>query len=103
MCRLCDCDLSGTEAEICDKNAGKCICKPNFTGARCDQCAPGFFDFPNCKPCSCVEEGSIGQNCTSNGGIQQCFCIEGRGGSTCNQCAPGYFTADCIDCGCDEV
>ena len=47
MCRLCECDLTGTVDEICQKNSGVCICKPNFTGAKCDQCAPGFYNFPN--------------------------------------------------------
>jgi laminin alpha 3/5 len=47
ICRICECDLTGTTDEICDKNNGVCLCNPNFTGAKCDQCAPGFYNYPN--------------------------------------------------------
>ena len=48
-------------------------------------------------PCSCDEDGSTGQNCTSVGEVQQCYCNEGRGGPTCNQCAPGYYTSSILN------
>jgi laminin alpha 3/5 len=50
MCSLCNCDVTGTTDEICLKDQGGiCICKPNFAGEKCNQCAPGFFNFPTCE------------------------------------------------------
>lgn len=49
MCSLCACNQQGTTEEICSKdNGGVCFCKPNFTGEKCDKCAPGFFG-PQCE------------------------------------------------------
>jgi laminin alpha 3/5 len=47
MCTECNCDV-GTTEEICHKNNGTCICGPNFAGERCNECAPGFYNFPSC-------------------------------------------------------
>ena len=47
MCTVCNCD-SGTADGICDKKNGTCICAKNFQGERCNECAPGFYNFPNC-------------------------------------------------------
>lgn len=41
----CDCNLNGT-SHCNDK--GKCICKKNVTGDKCEQCASGHSGFPNC-------------------------------------------------------
>jgi hypothetical protein len=45
----CNCDPAGTTEEICNKDSGRCMCKPNFTGERCDRCVSGYFGFPNCR------------------------------------------------------
>ena len=34
--------------EICEAGTGKCICKVNYQGDKCDQCAPGYFG-PACQ------------------------------------------------------
>ena len=50
----CDCDKFGSES--CDKETGKCMCKPNVIGDRCDQCAPdtwGFLSGYGCSHCNC--------------------------------------------------
>ena len=42
----CDCDVMGTVAGgTCDSPGGQCPCKPGVMGRRCDQCAPGFYNF----------------------------------------------------------
>ena len=44
----CDCDADGTES--CNKENGKCICKPNVVGTKCDTCKEGFHgSIPDCE------------------------------------------------------
>ena len=49
LCQPCDCNYNGTRDEVCQVGGGQCPCKPNYTGLDCDQCAPGFYNFPECK------------------------------------------------------
>ena len=37
----CNCDLDGSVTKHCD-DAGKCQCKPNFKGEKCDECNKGY-------------------------------------------------------------
>lgn len=53
----------------CDKT-GKCLCKKNIEGDKCDKCKPGFFDLEwsnelGCVPCFCFGHSSV---CTSSPG-----------------------------------
>lgn len=64
-CKPCDCDPGGSIDEgSCDsetnpkydQEAGKCQCKPNVEGKRCDTCKDGFWKFDEysedgCEPC----------------------------------------------------
>ena len=84
----CDCDVKGTVSEICDKNNGRCLCKPGYGGARCDQCISGFTGFPNCLPCNCSSIGSPSESCDVTG---KCVCHPHFGGKQCNQCSPGFY------------
>ena len=46
----CQCNAEGSEStDSCDES-GKCACKPNIAGDKCDQCAEGFGmnGFPSC-------------------------------------------------------
>jgi hypothetical protein len=45
---VCDCDSQGSIGVSCD-NEGKCMCKPNFMGTRCDKCKEGLYNFPICE------------------------------------------------------
>jgi laminin alpha 3/5 len=49
----------GSTPEVCNKQIGVCLCKANFTGQTCEQCAPGFFNHPTCEPCACDPIGVI--------------------------------------------
>lgn len=95
----------GSTTEVCSKETGVCICKANFTGQTCEQCALGFFNHPTCEPCACDPKGVVydGRR-KSNSAIQsvhcflacdqrgQCHCKANFGGRQCNQCAPGRMT-----------
>ncbi|XP_059569197.1 laminin subunit alpha-5 isoform X3 [Alligator mississippiensis] len=99
----CDCYAAGTEGNACrkDSRTGVCVCKPNFQGAHCDQCAPGHYG-PSCQPCQCSGPGQYEGTCDSETG--QCLCRSGFEGQSCNQCAPGYFSYPlCQLCGCSAV
>lgn len=43
----CSCESDFTDG-TCEDLTGRCYCRPNFTGERCDACAEGFAGFPLC-------------------------------------------------------
>lgn len=43
----CNCESDFTDG-TCEDLTGRCYCRPNFTGERCDACAEGFAGFPHC-------------------------------------------------------
>ena len=47
-CKPCECNAEGSESLQCDDH-GKCPCKPNIAGDKCDKSVPGYFEFPNPK------------------------------------------------------
>ncbi len=44
----CQCNPDGTKDGLCEANGNQCPCKDNYAGAKCDQCARGFYNFPQC-------------------------------------------------------
>ncbi|XP_039610736.1 laminin subunit alpha-1 [Polypterus senegalus] len=66
-CIACNCNINGTRQEFCnvkhgicscEEETGKCVCKENVEGDRCNQCKPGTFalsveDPFGCRPCFC--------------------------------------------------
>ncbi|KAG7487412.1 hypothetical protein MATL_G00023120 [Megalops atlanticus] len=62
-CRVCPCpftSLSSSFATSCrDLPEGfECVCKPGYTGLRCERCASGYYGNPmafrgSCLPCNC--------------------------------------------------
>ncbi|XP_039249987.2 laminin subunit beta-1-like [Styela clava] len=113
-CRLCACDVAGTEPSQCvgghchcDMNTGQCPCLPNMTGRRCESCLPNHYRGSNgegCIPCNCHETNSLGATCNEYTG--QCECKDGFGGLTCGDCADGYWgnpNIACYECDCDPL
>lgn len=45
----CLCNEEGAVGTSCEDATGKCSCRPNIIGNRCDKCGNGFFSFPNCE------------------------------------------------------
>ncbi|XP_062872234.1 laminin subunit alpha-5 [Trichomycterus rosablanca] len=105
-CEICNCSRPGVTAQdiTCDTNNGQCRCKTNIIGRQCDQCAPGFYGYPNCRPCYCNEAGTEKNVCDPVTG--RCLCKENVVGSRCDQCALGTFRLDptnpkgCTKCFC---
>ena len=42
----CLCNEEGSIGIACDENSGKCTCKENMTGDKCDRVDDGFYGFP---------------------------------------------------------
>lgn len=59
----CDCDPGGSlDDGICDSKtdiangleSGRCHCKSNVEGRRCDTCKNGFWNFSESNPDGCI-------------------------------------------------
>lgn len=120
VCKSCDCDPEGvTDTEIlCDpdtdlannKTAGRCLCKANVDGARCDRCKDGYWNFDpqnpeGCQACTCDRLGTINERgCDPLTG--NCFCKRHVTGRNCDQCLPEFYGLSdsvdgCLPCDCD--
>ncbi|ULT96990.1 hypothetical protein L3Y34_005063 [Caenorhabditis briggsae] len=101
-CKACDCDPD-KHTGSCAEETGKCECQARFVGENCDQCALGYYDPPECKPCECFVNGTVGDVCLPEDG--QCPCKPGFGGTFCDTCADGFtnVTAGCVECVCDAT
>uniref|UniRef100_A0AAQ4S3F6 Laminin subunit alpha-5 n=1 Tax=Gasterosteus aculeatus aculeatus TaxID=481459 RepID=A0AAQ4S3F6_GASAC len=105
-CEVCNCSRPGISSPDvnCDTFSGQCRCKDNVVGRQCDRCSPGFYGYPNCRPCNCNEAGTEEEVCDSFTG--QCLCKENVQGSRCDQCRLGTFHLDptnpkgCTSCFC---
>ncbi|XP_026765161.2 laminin subunit beta-1 [Galleria mellonella] len=120
ICKPCDCDPQGTTDEeiLCDdetdiannKTAGRCLCKSNVDGARCDRCKDGYWNFDplnieGCTLCTCNSLGTINERgCDPTSG--NCFCKRHVTGRNCDQCLPEFYGLSdsddgCTPCDCD--
>ncbi|XP_023288862.1 laminin subunit alpha-1-like [Orussus abietinus] len=87
------------------KVAGACECKPGYSGYKCDQCAAGYRQFPDCMPCPCDSRGILpSHDCEGD-----CLCKANVAGEFCDRCKPGHFalTRDnldgCLPCICSGI
>jgi len=88
----CSCDSHGSIGVSCD-GEGKCQCRENFDGIRCEQCKEGYYNFPTCEGCNCDPAGIVAtfQGCGSLPPGELCQCKERVEGRICNQCKPLYW------------
>ncbi|XP_043253196.1 laminin subunit beta-1 [Colletes gigas] len=118
-CLSCDCDLSGSlDDGICDSRtdplsgdeSGRCHCKTNVEGRRCDRCKNGYWNFDpenpeGCQACTCNILGTI-DNRGCNMVTGECTCKRFVTARDCNQCIPEYWGLSedpdgCKPCDCD--
>ncbi|GLH10959.1 Netrin-A [Gryllus bimaculatus] len=119
ICQLCDCDPRGSlDDGICDSRtdpangleSGRCHCKTNVDGRRCDRCKNGFWNFQEsnpdgCQSCTCNTLGTVNnQGCNVYTG--ECTCKRYVHGRDCNQCLLEYWGLSddpegCKPCDCD--
>uniref|UniRef100_T1IRE1 Laminin subunit beta-1 n=1 Tax=Strigamia maritima TaxID=126957 RepID=T1IRE1_STRMM len=118
-CLPCDCDPRGSlDNGICDSisdqeyhlEAGRCYCKANVQGRRCDRCQDGYWNFQEsnhngCDACTCHPLGTVsGIGCNQYSG--ECTCKRYVTGRDCNQCMPEHWGLSddrdgCHPCDCD--
>ncbi|TPP62359.1 Laminin subunit beta-1 [Fasciola gigantica] len=114
-CQPCNCHTDGTlYGGFCqqytipeqDLVAGRCLCKKNVGGEKCDRCKVGHWNFQatnpdGCETCSCNMMGTL-----DNGGCDPytglCTCKRFVGGPNCDQCLEGYFNLTMAPLGCQE-
>ncbi|GCB66795.1 hypothetical protein scyTo_0005035, partial [Scyliorhinus torazame] len=119
FCLPCNCNSEFTE-DACEDNTGRCYCKYNYGGEDCDQCAEGYYSFPNCYPlpvdptqstgalihvgkiinCDCSTAGTLNNDCQPDLNTGSCSCKPNFTGRFCNQCMPRHFGANCQPCRC---
>ncbi|NXU14074.1 LAMB4 protein, partial [Pardalotus punctatus] len=118
-CLPCNCDPEGTLHDgACEIHtdpvlgmvAGRCPCKENVEGARCDKCRANYYglsgsDPLGCQPCNCDPLGSLPFSiCDPTTG--ECLCQRFTTGQRCEKCLVGYWGLGnslygCSPCDCD--
>ena len=83
----CGCNEHGSSDIVCSEE-GKCTCKDNYAGDKCDECIEGFFGFPNCQGCTCNDQGSENAVCDTSG---KCTCKANIEGNSCDQCVTAFY------------
>ena len=93
----------------CNSESGKCVCKLNVEGLKCDQCVNGTQGLSasnpdGCSICNCNSIGSINDDCDTQTG--QCNCKPGVTGISCDQCIAGFYgfsESGCQTCECTNI
>ncbi|XP_068705315.1 uncharacterized protein [Montipora foliosa] len=60
----CDCHPNGTSEKVCHTK-DRCPCKSGYRGLKCDQCATGYYGFPDCRASETTRKSSSGPVATT--------------------------------------
>lgn len=71
-----DCGIGGE----CNRTSRECVCRSNFVGEQCEDCAPGYYG-AQCAPCT---------GCNGRGS-----CVDGRSGTGACNCTAPYSGFNC--------
>ena len=108
-CNRCECHHAGSKDEFCDQDSGQCECntdQPTF-GRKCDECKPGYWNFPDCRQCECNGHADTCQPTTG-----KCNdCRDATMGDFCDKCVIGYYgrpelgpnQVQCRECKCPDT
>ncbi|KAJ8306111.1 hypothetical protein KUTeg_016656 [Tegillarca granosa] len=95
----CQCAEPGSVDQICRED-GQCPCRSNYGSRTCGHCSPGYYSYPDCKPCNCELYGSYGLSCEQVTG--QCDCRPTFQGVMCDSCKEGFYNYPiCEVCNCN--
>ncbi|XP_063274335.1 laminin subunit beta-3 isoform X3 [Prinia subflava] len=96
-CLPCECDPDGSvPGSVCDPGTGRCVCRDNVHGDRCQLCKPGFAQLAaanpaGCRRCACNALGTRQDTVPCDGDTGSCSCLPNVVGSDCGQCAAGHW------------
>lgn len=91
-CEECKCNPLGSTSAVCSTD-GRCSCRADVTGPRCDQCTEPHHQLTGtgCVPCNCDPDGSEPLDCNSDG---KCSCKKNTKGKKCINCEAFAFNKD---------
>uniref|UniRef100_A0A672ITP8 Laminin, beta 2 (laminin S) n=1 Tax=Salarias fasciatus TaxID=181472 RepID=A0A672ITP8_SALFA len=88
-----------------------CNCNQGYTGARCEECAPGYYGNPSqpggrCQPCQCNNNIDMSDMDACDRQTGECRkCLYNTEGPGCGTCRSGYFgdasRRNCRKCTCN--
>ncbi|CAG5878928.1 unnamed protein product [Menidia menidia] len=88
-----------------------CNCNQGYTGARCEECAPGYYGNPSqpggrCQPCQCNNNIDMSDMEACDRQTGECRkCLYNTEGPNCGICRSGYFgdasLRNCRKCTCN--
>uniref|UniRef100_A0AAX7TKC3 Laminin subunit beta-2 n=1 Tax=Astatotilapia calliptera TaxID=8154 RepID=A0AAX7TKC3_ASTCA len=88
-----------------------CNCNQGYTGARCEECAPGYYGNPSqpggrCQPCQCNNNIDMSDVNACDSQTGECNkCLYNTEGPNCGICKSGYFgdasRRNCRKCTCN--
>ncbi|XP_051171945.1 laminin subunit alpha [Leptopilina boulardi] len=101
-CQSCLCDSCGMDQ--CNNYNGRCECKQNVIGDKCDRCEINHYGFDSCDGCKACDCGAASESSQCDMQTGQCRCKPGVTGRKCDKCINGYWNygpEGCISCGCN--